>query len=56
MAVGSPTHPANQRAHGGNSIDLREIRQAFEQKVTILEQENKSRELAFEELRQGLNH
>jgi hypothetical protein len=57
LAVASPTLPLNQRrAHGSNSIELREIRQIFEQKVAQLEKENKDRERAFEELRQGLNH
>ena len=55
VAGASPTMANNQRGLGNNSLELREMRSIFEQKVAMLEREHKEREAAFEELRQGLN-
>ena len=55
LATASPTRLIEQRqGRGGDLQELREMRQIFEQRIAQLERENREREQAFTELRQGV--
>lgn len=55
LTTTSPTRLTQQRQGRGSDLqELREMRQIFEQRIAQLETENREREQAFTELRQGV--